>query len=293
MEKGIERFLVYLKEKKKYSDNTISAYRSDLTQLSEYLAARHVTDWRRLTKPDIVGFWTDMKVNRRHQESTIARKLASVRSFCHYLVSSGVLPQDPSDGLDSPQVARRTPRTLSDNEVTNLIELPSRNPKPKGLRDRAILELLYATGMRVSELTSLNLEHVDLRKGTVRCGSRPNTEREVSLSASAREALADYLELGRGELVSAEKERALFLNHRGERLSRQGLWLVIKDYAGQLGLTGNITPHTLRHSAAASRLRRGANLTEVQQLLGHASPTSTQVYARIARAIQDREAELR
>ncbi|NLT41673.1 MAG: tyrosine-type recombinase/integrase [Anaerolineae bacterium] len=293
MEKGIERFLVYLKENKKYSENTISAYRSDLTQLSHYLASREVSDWRRLTKPDIVGFWTDMRVNRRHQASTIARKLASVRSFCHYLVSAGVLPQDPSDGLDSPQVARRTPRTLSDHEVTHLIELPGRNPKPKGLRDRAILELLYATGMRVSELTAMDLDDVDMRAGSVRCGSRPATQRVVTLPGSAREALADYLELGRGEMVQAEAEKALFVNHRGERLSRQGLWLVIKDYASQLGLKGNITPHTLRHSAAASKLRRGANLAEVQHLLGHASPTSTQVYARIARAIQDRDAELR
>lgn len=293
MEKRIERFLDYLKESKKCSDNTISAYRSDLTQLSQYLATRQMTDWRRLTKSDIVGFWTDMRVNRQHQESTIARKLASVRSFCHYLVKAGVLAQDPSEGLDSPQVARRTPLTLSDHEVTHLIELPGRNPKPKGLRDRAILELLYSTGMRVSELTALNLSDIDMRAGTVRCGSRQATRRVVSLSGSANDALSDYLELGRAEMVQGDQESALFVNHRGERLSRQGLWLVIKDYASQLGLKENVTPHTLRHSAAAAKLRRGANLSEVQHLLGHASPTSTQVYARIARSNKDHETELR
>ncbi|NPV07536.1 MAG: tyrosine-type recombinase/integrase [Anaerolineae bacterium] len=288
MQKEVEQFLRYLKERKKYSDNTIAAYRNDLTQLSEYLASRKIREWSRLSRQDIVAFGNHLR-ERDYAQSTIARKLASIRSFCHFLTGGGVLPQDPAQGLGSPQVARRTPRTLTDQEISALLELPGRSHTPKGRRDRAILELLYATGMRVSELTALDVADVDLDAGTVCCGNRPATRRVVALGRSAREALGSYLGEARPALLEGRREQALFVNHRGERLSRQGLWLVIKQYADQLGLKGSITPHTLRHSAAANKLRRGANLSEVQQLLGHASATSTQVYARIARSHRQRE----
>lgn len=291
MESGIEQFLKYLKKTKHYSDNTISAYQSDLAQFAEFLRARGVTSWSRLTTEHITAFWTDLRVSRSLRESTVARKLASVRSFSHHLVRVGTLQADPTETLSSPQVTRRTPRTLSDHEVSTLIQLPARNPKPKGLRDRAILELLYSTGMRVSELTALDLADVDLGTGTVTCGERSTNLRTISMSSTAREAMSAYLESGRGHMVGSETEKALFVNHRGERLSRQGLWLVIKEYADQLGLEGNVTPHTLRHSAAAHRIRRGANLSDVQRLLGHSSPTSTQVYARIARSASNRGSE--
>ncbi|MGI6208450.1 MAG: tyrosine-type recombinase/integrase [Anaerolineae bacterium] len=289
MQKEIDKFLKYLKERKKYSDNTIAAYRNDLSQFSKYLLSCNVRDWRRLSKQDLIGFETHMRVEQEYLQSTIARKLASIRSFCHFLTEFGVISQDPAEGLDSPPVARRTPRTLSEPEMTALLELPGRSQTPKGQRDRAILELLYATGMRVSELTALDISDVDLRAGLVNCGSRAATRREVPVSRAAKEALATYIKHGRTKLLVNQDEPALFLNHRGERLSRQGLWLVIKGYAEQLDLDGRITPHTLRHSAAANKLRGGANLSEIQQLLGHASATSTQVYARIARGLRQRE----
>ena len=288
MREVVERFLACLKDRRRYSGNTVSAYRNDLMQLIHFLSGREVTDWRSVGKRDLVAFALDLQ-ERGYAQSTVARKLASIRSFCHYLTQSGHVPQDPTDGLDSPQVARRTPKTLSDREVALLLELPARSQTPKGLRDRAILELLYATGMRVSELTALNAGDVDLDRGKVKCGAGTSSERVVPINRDALRALRTYLEQGREELVQTPDERALFVNHRGERLSRQGLWLVIKHYVRELGLGDNVTPHTLRHSAAAHKLRRGANLSEVQQLLGHSSPSSTQVYARIARGSQSSE----
>ncbi len=285
MEKWIEEFLDHIRDRKEYSENTIAAYRIDLTQLREYLAEKGLVTWRRLGKQEILGFgnWLQDR-DKQYASSTVARKIASVRSFCHYLASSGLLDQDPTEGLGSPTVQRTAPDTLDDREMAMLIELPSRSQTSKGQRDRAILELLYSTGMRVSELTALNLPDLDLNAGTVRCGVRAATERVVPLGRAAREAVETYIGHSREELLESSREKALFVNHRGERLSRQGLWLIIKQYANQLDIDVNITPHTLRHSAAAHKLRRGANLTEVQHLLGHASSNSTQVYARLARS---------
>ena len=282
MDNRVEQFLSHLTEAKHYSDNTVSAYRNDLTQFREFLQNQDLANWPRLRQQDILAFGLDLK-ERGYAQSTLARKLASVRSFCHYLAKSGLLPQDPADGLNSPQVARKTPRTLTDKEVSLLLELPSRMRTPKGLRDRAILELLYATGMRASEVTALDLDDVNFSGGTVNCGERPSSQRTVSLSQHALEAIRVYVEQGREHLVTSPEQRALFVNHRGERLSRQGLWLIIKSYVKALGLGDNVTPHTLRHSAAAHKLSHGANVTEVQHLLGHANPSSTQVYVRIAR----------
>ena len=288
MDSQIEGFLVHLKNVKHYSDNTLSAYRNDLRQFMHLLQKQGITSWKELRQADIVAFGVYAK-ERGYAQSTLARKLASVRSFSHYLARQRVLTQDPADGLDSPQVARKLPRTLSEQEIGSLLELPSRTQSAKGLRDRGLLELLYASGMRVSEVTALDLGDVDFGAGTVVCGGRGLSRRTVALSARCLSALRAYVDRGREALISSAEQEALFVNHRGERLSRQGLWLVIKGYVKELGLDGNVTPHTLRHSAATDKLSRGANVAEVQQLLGHASPSSTQVYVRLARTRAGRD----
>jgi integrase/recombinase XerD len=292
MESQIEGFLVHLKNEKQYSENTLSAYGNDLTQFMQMLQQQGMTSWQQLRQADIVAFGVYAK-ERGYAQSTLARKLASVRSFCHFLTGHSVVPSDPTEGLDSPPVARKTPRTLSDLEVGQLLELPSRTQSAKGLRDRGLLEMLYATGMRVSEVTALDLGDLDFTTGTVACGSKGASRRVVSLSARCLSALRAYVDRGREALISSPDEKALFVNHRGERLSRQGLWLVIKGYVKELGLDGNVTPHTLRHSAATDKLSRGANVTEVQHLLGHANPSSTQVYVRLARSKATRTGESR
>ncbi|MHB0876945.1 MAG: tyrosine-type recombinase/integrase [Anaerolineae bacterium] len=283
MDSQIEGFLLHLKDEKHYSENTLSAYRNDLTQFMQLLQKQGTTSWRQLRQADIVAFGVDAK-ERGYAQSTLARKLASVRSFCHFLASHSVLAQDPATGLDSPQVARKLPRTLSDLEIGLLLELPSRTQSAKGLRDRSLLEMLYATGMRVSEVTALDLGDIDFATGTVACGGKGSSRRVVSLTPRCLSALRAYVDSGREALLSTIEETALFVNHRGERLSRQGLWLVIKGYVKELGLDGNVTPHTLRHSAATDKLSHGANVSEVQHLLGHANPSSTQVYVRLARS---------
>jgi len=282
MDDRIEQFLSHLTEEKHFSENTITAYRNDLTQFMLFLGDERAAGWPHLRQQDILAFELNLK-ERTYAQSTLARKLASVRSFCHYLARSGLLTQDPAEGLNSPQVARKPPRTLTDKEVSLLLELPSRTPTPKGVRDRAILELLYATGMRVSEMTALDVGDVDFANGTVNCGERLASQRTVSLSQPALDALSAYVQEGRKHLLASSDQQALFVNHRGERLSRQGLWLVTKKYVRELGLGDNVTPQTMRHSAAAHRLSHGANVAEVQHLLGHTSPSSTQVYVRIAR----------
>jgi len=292
MDSAIEQFLSHLSGDKGYSENTVSAYRNDLTQFMQFLQRSDVGRWPRLRQQDILAYGLHLR-EREYKQSTLARKLASVRSFSHFLKDAGVVTDDPAEGLDSPQVARRTPRTLSDKEVALLLELPGRTPTAKGLRDRAILELLYATGMRVSEVTSLDLDDADSVSGSIICGRSTPAQRAIPLNPHAMEALRAYLDFGREELVTAAGQTALFVNHRGERLSRQGLWLVIKHYVKELGLGDNVTPHTLRHSAAAHRLSLGANITEVQHLLGHANPSSTQIYLRIARASRKEAAEPR
>jgi len=291
MQSYIERFLADLKNRKRYADNTIAAYRNDLHQFMDYVTQSQISDWSSMNKQDLVGFQLYLRgAHKEYAASTLARKLACVRSFCHYLASSGLLAQDPAEGLDSPHVERPTPRTLTSDEVSQLLQLPGTSQSSKGRRDRAILELLYATGMRVSELTALDVSDVNLSTGTVRCGGR-TSQRTLSLGYNATQALRDYLEQARAQMINSPEQKALFVNHRGERLSRQGLWLVIKGYVKHLGLDESITPHTLRHSAAAHRLSGGAHLAEVQRLLGHASPTSTQVYARLARAAKAEDSD--
>ncbi len=288
MDARIQEFLDYLVAEKGSSDNTVAAYRNDLTQFYDFVTQPRQLDgqpaWENLTRDHLINYILFLK-DREYSSATVARKIAAMKSFCHFLLRTGVIADDPAEDLDSPKVKKQLPQTLSPAEVDRLLALPAEAGRgPKALRDAALLELLYATGMRVSEVAHLTVDDVDLEGGTVRCVGKGSKERVMPLYPKAVETLRDYLDNGRNALLGEDRnERTLFLNPRGERLTRQGLWLIIKSYARELGLEGRVTPHTLRHTFATHMLDGGAGLREVQRLLGHANISTTQIYTHVSR----------
>ncbi len=276
----IDDFLNFLTVEKGYSRNTIDAYRNDLVQFSKFLEAQHVDDWPKVTKDHLTTFILDMK-QREYSSSTVARKVAAVRAFLHFLVSENIIGSDPSENLDSPSVTKRLPRPISQEEIEALLAAPDTEKGIRGIRDKALLELLYATGMRVTEVVSLDVEDINLASSTIRCLGKGAKERIIPIYPKAVQALEDYLEHGRLTLIRDADEKALFVNHRGERLTRQGLWLIIKRYVKQVGISEMVTPHTLRHSFATHMLNGGADLRNVQKLLGHANISTTQIYTQV------------
>jgi len=280
MQQGIEDFLDYLAAEKGYSANTIGAYRNDLSQFREYLEGKGAEDWDQLGKDFLIPYILHLK-ERGYAASTVARKVASLKSLFHFLAAEARIRSDPTATLESPRTEKRLPKALSQEDVERLLAAPSQDKSPKGLRDRAILELLYATGMRVSELVSLNLEDVSLKWGNVRCLGKGSKERLIPIHDAAIYALEQYMKEGRPGLRPRSEEKALFVNQRGERLTRQGLWLIIKEYAQAVGIGSRVSPHVLRHSFATHILRGGLNLRQVQELLGHSSISTTQVYTQV------------
>ena len=275
----IEAFLTYLTTDKDCSENTTSAYRNDLTQFVETISAK-IASWPEVDTPVLAGY-VEFLQGKKYASSTIARKVAAVKSFFHYMLDTGRLQDDPTAALDSPRVQKRLPKILSSEEVDQLLNRPVQMTDPKALRDKAFLELLYATGMRVSELVALDVDDVQLGAQKVDCTSRANRQRTLPLSDRAVGAIRLYLDRGRATLLRDPQEHALFLNHRGRRLTRQGLWLIIKGHVQDAGLDANVTPHTLRHSFATHMLDDGANLRDVQRLLGHANISTTQIYTEM------------
>jgi integrase/recombinase XerD len=288
MDTHIQEFLDYLVAEKGCSDNTIAAYQNDLTQFRAFLlehgSLTQTPDWATMTRDDLVNYILFLK-EREYASATVARKVAAMKSFCHFLLRTDVLNDDPAEDLDSPKVKKQLPNTLTPDEVDRLLALPARGDRtPKALRDVALLEVLYATGMRVSEIAQVTLDDLDLAAGTVRCVGKGSKERVMPIYAEAVNAVRAYLATGRQVFLGSNtQERTLFLNPRGERLTRQGLWLIIKGYARELGLEDRVTPHTLRHSFATHMLNGGAGLREVQKLLGHANISTTQVYTHVSR----------
>ena len=282
MREQIQRFLDYIAEEKGYSQNTLAAYRNDLSQFMSYLEGR-VESWDEITRDLIMDYIMTMKAEQEYASSTVARKVAAIKSFFHYLVESGKLEDDPTATLDSPKVRKRLPRAVSADDMERLLSEPAGDDSPKGLRDRALLEVLYATGLRVTELVSLNVDDVNLASGTLRV-VRPKDRREriVPVHERALGPLGDHIERGRMQLLRDPEEPALFLNHRGRRLTRQGLWLIVKHYVREVGISEAVTPHTLRHTFAAHMLDQKAELEYVQQILGHANISTTQVYAQVS-----------
>jgi integrase/recombinase XerD len=286
MQEKIEDFLTFLETEKGYADNTIAAYRNDLTQFSrnmeERLADPSQATWVEVGKDAIVGYILNLK-EREYTSSTVARKVAAIKSFFHYLVAEGVIKADPTATLDSPKVKKRLPKAISRDDINRLLAAPAKGTSAKSQRDHALLELLYASGMRVTELVSLDIDDVNPVSGSVRVRGKKtsNKERIIPIGDHALEALQLYLDKGRLQLMRGPEERALFLNHRGQRLTRQGLWLIIKHYVDEVGIAQDVTPHTLRHSFAAHKLSQGKSLQDIQKLLGHANISTTQVYQHV------------
>jgi integrase/recombinase XerD len=286
MDDRIGHFLNFLSVEKGASENTIAAYRNDLTQFRTFLSTLNLngsqTDWRRIKKDTIVSYVLDLK-ERRYAEASVARKVAAVKSFFQFLQAEGAIRGNPTESLESPRVGKSLPRPLTVQEVDELLEQPSKRATAESPRDKAMLELLYATGLRVTELVSLDLDSISLdpRSPSARCLGKGAKERSVPIHEQAMRALIAYLNDGRPRLVKNKKERALFLNRRGERLTRQGFWLILKQYAKEARIGRSVTPHSLRHSFATHMLRGGAPLRNVQELLGHANISTTQVYTQI------------
>jgi integrase/recombinase XerD len=281
MQAQIDEFLRFVAVEKGYSSHTVAAYRNDLTQFLAYLTGEGVSSWRDVDHEYIQNYVPYLK-QRAYASSTVGRKVAAVKSFFHFLVADGVLRDDPTASVDSPSVDRHLPHPLSREDVARLLAETARTSTAKGVRDRALLELMYATGMRASEVIQLEVGAVDLEAGTVRCVGKGDKERLLPLYERARDALEAYVEGSRVRLLRGRDEAILFVNHRGRPLTRQGLWLIVKEYAAAAGIDQEVTPHTLRHSFATHMLDGGAGLRELQQLLGHTNISSTQIYTKVS-----------
>ncbi len=283
MEEQISEFLAFLQDGKRYAHNTVEAYRNDLHQFLNFAvnARPHLAHWARVDKELLVEFIKDLTV-RGYTPSSVARKVAVLKTFYHFLMQRQLVSDDPTATLGSPKVQKRLPQILTLEEVDRLLAAPVSHSTPKGFRDRAILELLYAAGVRVTELVSLDVDSVDLVERAVQCEGNGAKSRVIPITARAADALRDYLLRGRPAFPTRADERALIVNPHGDRLTRQGLWLIIKEYVKEADIQTPVTPHTLRHSFAVHQLNRGAAMQNVQKLLGHANITTTQMYARLA-----------
>jgi len=292
LQEAVEEYLATLSssaqedERGRNNHNTIDAYRNDLTQFCAYLGLHGIENWPQVNSEQLAGYLLEMREAQAYRPTTIARKIAALKAFFRYLRGQEYVASDPVEKLESPRVTKELPHVLSGEQVTSLFRQVD-SATPSGQRDLAMLHMLSTTGMRVTELVSLNLGDFDEAQATVAVPGRSRgskRERVLPLPAITVEAIKHYLEKARPHFAARHPEQeALFLNHHGERLTRQGFWLIIKGYARQAGIT-NITPHMLRHSFAMMMLKDGMELRSVQELLGHAHITTTQVYSQLARA---------
>ncbi len=286
MDDHVGQFLHYLSVEKGSSANTIAAYSIDLSQFRGYLSTSRNGNgdplWTSVNRTTVVEYISDLK-RRQYAEATVARKIAAIKAFFAFLHQvEGVVKQNPTENVGF-RVPKSLPKPLSIKEVDELLEQPARQATPEAKRDKAMLELLYATGMRVTELVSLDVSSVYANADAphVRCMGKGSKERTIPIHKDALEAVEDYLDVARPGLVRDKHELALFVNRRGDRLTRQGFWLILKGYAKKAAIGKSVTPHTLRHSFATHMLRGGAPLRNVQELLGHANMSTTQVYTKL------------
>jgi integrase/recombinase XerD len=285
MRDDINSFLNYLTVEKGFSGNTIDAYRNDLNQLADFadkeIAKRgNMPSWANFSRQDMLSYLLDLK-ERNYAVTTLARKIAAAKSFFGFMLAEGRIKSNPMEKISSPKVGKPLPDAISISQVRQLIDQPSKSSAPEAKRDRAMLELLYASGMRVSELVSLNLNDINTRECYVRCFGKGNKERMIPIYQQAARVVEEYIKEVRPKLVHSDTEKALFVNQRGDRLTRQGLWQILKAYARSAGLGKQVTPHTLRHSFATHMLSGGADLRSVQELLGHANIATTQIYTHL------------
>lgn len=274
MEKQIKQFLDFLQNEKKLSNNTLQSYNRDITQYKDYLAQNHINHVK-VTNEQLKEYLKYLQ-DIGKKTSTISRSLASIRSFYQYLIRIKKIKKDPTENIQSPKVEKRVPSVLTSQEVELLLNQP-KDVDLKGTRDKAMLEVAYATGMRVTEIISLNIDDVYLDEGFVICRTA-NKQRNIPLGSLSISALKEYIEEARPILIKDENEKSLFVNVNGKRLTRQGFWKIVKFYKEQAHITKDITPHVLRHSFATHLLQNGADLKAIQTMLGHSDISSTQVY---------------
>ncbi|WP_442951213.1 site-specific tyrosine recombinase XerD [Oscillibacter sp.] len=275
----IARYEEYLVREKHASQNTVSSYLRDISQFADYLQARG-PELLEVTA-ETVQSYMDWMLSRGKSAASVTRFLASVKSFYNFQIFSGKVKANPAKGVAAAKAERKYPKILTSKEVDLFLEQPQ-CVDAKGFRDHAMLELLYATGIRVSELITLDLEDLNLAAGFIHCSSK-GKERIIPLYRTAVKALQDYAWKIRPQLISDEEEAALFVNMNGERMSRQGFWKIIKYYQEKAGIEKEITPHTLRHSFAVHLLENGADLRSIQEMLGHADISSTQIYTHVVK----------
>lgn len=282
MDELIQEYLNYIAVERGLAKNTIAAYARDLRQFAAYMQEQGV-DGAGAVNPHTIVDYLNALQKKKMGPASIARKLAAVKSFCHYAYRERHVRLDPSVTIDSPKLPQRLPKVLSPAEIERLLEQPG-TACPASLRDKAMLELLYATGLRVSELVSLTLPDLNLEMGYIRCFGKGSKERIVPLGQMADAALRRYLERGRPHIVKRAAEATVFLNHHGRRMTRQGFWLIIRAAAKSAGIERTVTPHMLRHSFATHLLDHGADLRAVQEMLGHADISTTQIYTHVTKA---------
>lgn len=279
MRELIEVFLNYLSVERGLSNNTIFSYRGDLNSYIDFLTAKKIGALSESTKNEVINFMLSEK-NKGLSANSISRRLSAIRVFYRFLVRERILKNDPTNQIDSPKLWKRIPDALSLNEIEILLSQPNiRNTQ--GLRDKAILEILYATGMRISEAANLKVDDLNLDVGFTRCFGKGSKERIVPLGKKAIESVKNYLERSRGNYLSGKVNNFLFLSRFGKRISRQSLWKIIKKYAKDAKIKKSIKPHILRHSFATHLLERGADLRSVQEMLGHSNIATTQIYTHI------------
>ena len=308
MDRTISSFLQHLIVEKGFSRNTSDAYRNDLGQFWEFIQDQSNRDkysndngsgiknanqvWSAVDINVLNEYIEDLRGRKGYRDTTTARKVASIKSFFGFLSENNIITEDPTESIGSPRVGRTLPKFLPEEEVTSLLDTAYKSGTNEGHRDAVIMELLYATGLRVGELVSLNMQDVDLSESYIRCMGKGSKERIVHLYPKALEELRRYLKHARVALIGHRRtEPSLFVNHRGERLTRQWVWTILKTYAQKAGIQQNITPHTLRHSFATHLLQNGASLRHVQELLGHSSISTTQVYTHLTNGYVEKEYE--
>ena len=275
MERQLKYFFDFLENEKKLSENTLQSYKRDLKQFKRYLESYGLR-FDRVKKEDIEDYIKEMAEDENKKPASISRSIASLRSFYQFVLKRKKIKVDPTKDVKAPKVEKRVPSVLTSEEVELLLEQP-KDVDLKGIRDKAMLEFAYATGMRVTEIISLNLDDVNLEEGYVTC-KNGNKQRNIPLGKMSLKALKEYIEEARDILIKSESEQALFVNINGGRLTRQGFWKIIKYYKEQAHISKDITPHVLRHSFATHLLQNGADIKAIQAMLGHSDISSTQVY---------------
>ncbi|MCD7725503.1 MAG: site-specific tyrosine recombinase XerD [Clostridiales bacterium] len=278
MEKEISAFILYLHNVKNTSRNTELSYKRDLEKVEHFMAARGITETKDVSDGDLSDYVKYLEDNH-FAAATVSRNIASLKAFYHYMVQEGLVAEDIAEPLKAPKITKKIPAIMSPDEVVRLLEQPS-GDSPKEIRDKAMLELLYATGIRVTELITLKLSDINMQMSFLLCRDR-NKERMIPFGAAAKYALARYLNGIREEMLENKTSDVLFVNCSGQPMSRQGFWKLIKYYARKADIKADITPHTLRHSFAAHLVENGADLRSVQEMLGHSDISTTQIYANL------------